>query len=398
MFSIRVKLLFLLLPVTLALLAAVGYYNFLQSSQAVARSVEQRLQAIVREKESALVDYVESAEKIGSAIASTEIVQTWGELTNRKLGGNNLQTLEQLGSRVEDLLYSFQEAHWGRYQHIFVINQSNRIVISPRHGLGEKGSPSALLGTDLSSNPWAMAAMHKGKPALASYASWQSAERGPQTLFFPVRDSSNRVQAVIGIELYVPYQQQILTQGFDIGDSGRIYMLTEDGAQIFQKGLPTQLPLTGDALAQTKLNGSATARRANAQGREVIGYYASHRDYPWLIASEIETAEVFEDFYSHQMLLGGGLGFVVLVMTILLLVFARGIVNPLREATGYVEKISLGEFTIEIPDTKRKDEIGRLIEALQRLVFSLQLVAKKLRDAKALKTKMIKSGAIKKAS
>ena len=59
MFSIRVKLLFLLLPITLLLLAAVGYFNFLQSKQAVERSVEQRLQAIVTEKESALIEYVE---------------------------------------------------------------------------------------------------------------------------------------------------------------------------------------------------------------------------------------------------------------------------------------------------------------------------------------------------
>jgi methyl-accepting chemotaxis protein len=98
------------------------------------------------------------------------------------------------------------------------------------------------------------------------------------------------------------------------------------------------------------------------------------------------------------MLLGGGLGFVLLAVTGLLLVFATGIVNPLREITSYVEKISLGELRIEIPDTTRKDEIGKLTEAMQRLVFSLQLVAKKLRDAKALKTKMIKSGALKKAS
>lgn len=398
MFSIRTKLLLWLLPITLALLAGLGYLNFQKSSEMTADAIDGQLIPFVEAKQAALVEYIESGEKLGASIAATEIVQTWSELTNRKLGGNNLQTLERLGLRVEDLLYSFQESHWGRYQHIFLINQSNRVIISPNHGIREKGAPSALLGTDMSRNPWAMAAMHKGKPTLTNYSAWQSPERGAQILFYPVRDSANRVQAVIGIELQVSYQQQILRQGFDIGNSARIYLFTEDGTPVFQKGLEPQAPLAGNALAETRLNGNLSARRMNAQGREVIGYYARHKDYPWIISAEVETAEVLEDFLFLQYLLAGGLVATLVIMTILLLAIAKSIVRPLHEAISYVEKISLGEFNVEIPDSSRRDEIGKLTEALQKLVFSLQLVAKKLRDAKALKTKMIKSGVLKKAS
>ena len=396
MFSIRTKLLFWLLPITLALLAGLGYFNFMKSSEMVTAAVEDRLIPFVDAKQAAMVEYVESSEKLGASIAATEIVQTWAELTNRKLGGNNLQTLERLGLRVEDLLYSIQESHWGRYQHVFLINQSNRVVISPSHGVREKGSPSALLGMDMSRNPSAMAAMHKGKPALTNYAAWQSPDRGAQVLFYPVRDSANRVQAVIGIELQVSYQQQILKQGFDIGNSARIFLFAEDGATVFQKGLEPQAPLAGTDLAETRLNGTLSTRRLNAQGREVIGYYAKHKDYPWIIAAEIETAEVLEDFLALQYLLAGGLAVTLVIVTILLLVFAGGIVKPLRETISYVEKISLGEFNVEIPDSSRRDEIGKLTEALQKLVFSLQLVAKKLRDAKA--AKVARAKALKKAS
>ena len=65
--------------------------------------------------------------------------------------------------------------------------------------------------------------------------------------------------------------------------------------------------------------------------------------------------------------------------------FARSLARPLRVMALQLRKISLGEFTLEIPEMRRKDEIGDLNVALQRLVFSLRMVSKKLRQAKAYK-------------
>ena len=86
----------------------------------------------------------------------------------------------------------------------------------------------------------------------------------------------------------------------------------------------------------------------------------------------------------HLILLGGLVG-VLLVLAIMLVMFARRLVKPINAMVSQVERISRGEFDIEIPDAGRRDEIGKLVVALQQLVFSLQLVAKKLRQFKALK-------------
>jgi len=383
MFSIKTKLLFLLLPILLALLAGIGYFNYLKTMEIHTRAVQENLQAIGGARQVALIEYVESAEKIGAAIAATEIVQTYIELTNRNLrGNNNEETLERLGRRVENLLYSFQEAHWGRFHRIFLINRSNRIVISPKHGIREKGTPSLLLDEDMSRNPWAMGAMQKGKTRVSDYSIWEESGRSQQMLFYPARDASNRVQAVIGIELEVPYQQQIITRNFRNGDSGQIYLLSSRGVPIARRD---QAPLSGELLNLAKLHGTSSGRRINAQGREVIGYYAKHEQYPWILGTEIETGEVFASLRELQiMLIAGGAGTLLLVL-VLLWTFANSITRPVRELTSQVERISLGEFNIEIPDTRRKDEVGSLIGAMQRLVFSLQLVSKKLRQAKAFK-------------
>lgn len=383
MFSIRTKLLFLLLPILLALLAGIGYFNYLKAAEMQARSAEETLRKIASARQAAMVEYVESAEKISSAIAAADIVQTYIELTNRNLrGSNNQETLDRLGKRVENLLHSFQEAHWGRYHRIFLINRSNRIVISPEHGIREKGNPSPLLDEDMSSNPWAMEAMQKGKTRVSDYSIREDSGRGQQMLFNPVRDASNRVQAVIGIELQVPYQQQLLTRDFSNGKTGRIYLLSGKGVPIASED---HAPLAGDLLTLVKLNGTSAGRRMNARGREVIGHYRKHDQYPWILATEIETGEVFAGLRELQMMLIAGLAGTLALIAILLWSFAGSIARPVRELTSQVERISLGEFNIEIPDTRRRDEVGKLIEAMQRLVFSLQLVSKKLREAKAFK-------------
>ena len=396
--SLRLKLLLLSMPIVLALLAGVGYYGYLESTKLVTRTTQSNIEAIVAAKQEALTDHIESAEKIALAIAATESVQSWGELVNRNLSGRNKETVEQQARRAENLVYSLQESHWGRFSHIFLIDRSNQVAISPSHGAFAQGESSPLLGRDMSGNPWAMETMQKGRITISGFSIQQGSESSHLFVFAPVRDAANRVQAVIGIELPVAHLQQILLDGFDVGQSGRTYLTTEKGFPLAQKEVNNQLPLTGTALDQARLNGKWSGRRINTQGHDVFGAYQKPRDYPWVLVAEVKTVEVFADLHRLLIILAGGLGVTVVILLLLLLKFAKSTALPLRDLTAQLEKISLGEFNIEIPDSGRKDEIGNLTDALQRLVFSLQMVSKKLREAKALKTKIMKAKAMKKAS
>ena len=385
MFSLKIRLLLLTMPVALATLGALGYANYFKTTEMFTRLAEEYLQTIVGSKQAALIEYFESTEKIGGTIAATDIVQTYVGLINRNLEGRNRETVEELGRRVENLLYSFQESHWGHYRHIYLIDRSHRIVISPNHGVREKGTPSSLLEQDMSRNPWVNAAMNKGTPTITSYTRPVAAEAWQQTLFYPIRDASNRVQAVLGFEMQVSHQQQILLQGLPDSLAHRVYLATDKGLPVTQTRVKRPAPLTGAAVTEARLNGAATARRVNEQGREVIGHYTRRLDYPWLLAAEIETDEIFAELIDLQIWLAAGLGATLLLMMILMVGFANSVIKPVRELTSRVELLSLGKFSTEIPEARRKDEIGKLFDAFQRLVFSLQLVAKKLRQAKAMK-------------
>ena len=385
LFPLPVRLPLMLVPITAILIAVIAWFHIVKTTAVMTQTVESELHTIARSKEAALVEYIETAERLGFSIAAIDTVQTYSELTNRKLGGNNQKRLEMLARRVENLLYSIQEAHWGRYHHIYLINRSNRIVISPKHGLTEVGKPSALLGRDLSENSWLQEAIKKGSTRVSDYSMTQgSGDKGP-VMFFPIRDAGNRVQTVIGIELLPSYQQLILAQGLQMGISGRVFLTTDKGLPVDNKGAGQRPVFSGDTLARIALGGSWTGNRANSLGNEVIGHYLRHNRYPWILATEIETGEVFGELQFQQWLLIAALALVVIVLGALSWYVARSLAMPLRVMASQLGKISLGEFSIEIAELRRKDELGQLNLALQRLVFSLRLVSKKLRQARALK-------------
>ena len=67
------------------------------------------------------------------------------------------------------------------------------------------------------------------------------------------------------------------------------------------------------------------------------------------------------------------------------MIFARQMVKPIDAIVSEVERISRGEFGVEIPGTRRRDEFGKLSGTLQQLAFTLQRAVKKLRQYKTLR-------------
>ena len=385
MFTIKAKLLFLLLPVTLLMLAALAALHYQRTTEIVTRQAQESLQTTVKAREIALTEYFDSARLIASTIASTDAVQAYAGITNLKLGGANLEKLVRLRVRVGKLLRSFQENHWGRFHHIFILDRSNRIVVSPAHGLAKVDSPSPLLNRDLSKNTWAMRSLNQGKAIFSDYRSWKPGNESNPVMFFPVRDAGNRIQIVIGIELNTTHQWKIVSRGFEQDGKARIFVGTEEGRPIMQQTGAHAGRLTDDPLIHVKMTGHWSGRRVTLEDREVFGHYVKHDQYPWVLGAEIETGEVLGELHTLHMILLAGLVGVLLILAAISVFYARHLVRAIDAIVAEVERVSRGELDIEVPGAGRRDEFGKLSLTLQQLIFSLQRVAKKLRQYKALK-------------
>ncbi len=381
--SIKTKLLLLLMLISLVPLSTLGLISYYKTTEIFTDTVQSYLREIVRSKEGVLEEYLDSTESIAVAIASIDLVQTYIQHTNRNVSDKNKDAFARVAKGVDNILYSFQESYWGKYHHIFLINHSQKIVISPNHGKNEKGSPSSHLGEDVSGNKWALQALQTGETSVSDYSSWHESDHSHQMLFYPVKDSSGIVKALIGFELQIPYEQEILTAGFGLGDTGRIFLTTEQGVPIVYKGIRNEKPLDTAGLADVRVASISAGRRMNSEGKEVIDLYSRHKRFPWILVVEVETDEAFRNLYGLQAILIAGLLATLVLIVAISIIFANRIVNPISLLTSQMEKISLGEFDIDIEDTTRNDEVGKLIQAFQRLVVSLKIAMKKLQETKS---------------
>lgn len=76
------------------------------------------------------------------------------------------------------------------------------------------------------------------------------------------------------------------------------------------------------------------------------------------------------------LLLSGAWFFVVFPLS---WIVVRSIVQPMNELTRIAEEYSLGNLDLKIPTAERKDEIGRLAMAIERLGTSIKLAVDRLR-------------------
>ncbi len=382
MSSIKTKLLMVLLLMAVVPLATLGIINYYQTTDIFTESIQDFLLAIIKSKEDALESYIEATETTGQAIAETDLLQKYIAYEKKDANIQETASFKEVEKQVENLLYSFQEANWGKYHHIFLIDKSKKIVISPNHGKKVKGSPSSHLNEDTSGNIWAMKALLQGMTGVSDYSSWVESDHSHQMLFFPVKDAYGASQAVIGFELQIPHEEKILTEDFKLGETGRVFLTTADGVPIVYKGIENQTPLNTPGIAEAQATGFSTGLRSNAEGISVIDLYLKHKKYPWILVAEIEAKEAFHSLYSIQTTMLVGLLVTLFIALILSILFSNFIVNPIKRLTKQMESVSLGNLDIKVENMERSDEIGKLVQAFNRIVISLKIAMKNYNKSK----------------
>lgn len=374
--SIKSKLIGVLLLMALVPLIALGIIVYNQTTNIFTESIQEFLFTIVQSKDAALENYIEATETLGLSLATSDAVQTYVSLANIERDADDEAQFEEAAKQVDNLLYSVQDVHWGKYHHVFLIDSSQTIVVSPNYGEAERGSPSSHLNEDTSNNQWAAQALSEGVTTISDYSSWVESDHSHQMLFVPVKNASGIAQAVIGFELQIPYEQSILAENFSLGETGSIFLTTLDGVPIVYWGIANSEPLNTAGIVEAQQNGSSFGRRMNAAGVEVIDVYLKNENHPWILVAEIESQEAFGSLRAIQITMLVGLMITLVLTAFLSILIANFIVNPITHLTKQMEEVSLGKLDIKIDNAGRDDEIGQLIQAFNRIVKSLKIAMK----------------------
>ena len=167
-----------------------------------------------------------------------------------------------------------------------------------------------------------------------------------------------------------------------IGESGRAVLLFPDGklagmtGAVFDKELRdfSKHPLFQ---ARENVRGGVLRYADPNDGRPTIAVLQPIR-FGWLVAVQMDEAEAMKPVNDtdHTMLI------LLMVAAILAAAFAAiaapGFARPLLRLTSIAEDISRGHFDHEIPGTDRRDEIGALAKAIERMTRSLRLAMERL--------------------
>lgn len=144
-------------------------------------------------------------------------------------------------------------------------------------------------------------------------------------------------------------------------------------------------PLAG--VISKMANGEEGIATYTFQGQKRIIAYAPIKTAGWAIAVTAPSAEVLERATGlrQSVLLVSSL--IILVALVLTFIMAKTITAPLVLAVDHLGLIAGGDFTRPVPEVflRRKDEIGKLVHAIDKLQANLRPLLSSLReDAKTL--------------
>ena len=168
-----------------------------------------------------------------------------------------------------------------------------------------------------------------------------------------------------------------------VGESGFVYVVSDQGAiklhrdtSLLGKALAEQ-PGIGDVskalLDAAVVDGEPKVNVASYDGAEgaIIAASSFIPSIKSFVVVEVPQSEVFSDIQASFLRIGL-IVLLILVAAVVAIVFiARGIAKPISQATHIIDAIAHGDTTISVPETKRGDEIGRMLLAMQALKESV---------------------------
>lgn len=322
------------------------------------------MENIIIAKQHNLTDWIENTAMFGDTLARTTDMQTY--ITSLASGGD-----EQAASKVNDLLFSFQETHKEQYHHVFIIDASRTIVVSPNRVGKVRGSPSSHLGEDTSHNIWVQEAFQNGEVTISDYSSWTESDHNHQMLFYPLETESGATVALIGFELQIPYGLALLSRDTNLGTTGRIFMVSEDKVHITYELQDTLTTINNEGITHAEeTTGIYSGILTNELGEEVVGAYQKHSKYPWILAVEISTDEAFAEIEDIRNFFITSLIVSVALILLCAHLLVLNLVKPMTKMTEIAESITHGELDAKW-NIETKDEFGAMAAAYNTMAKAI---------------------------
>jgi methyl-accepting chemotaxis protein len=268
--------------------------------------------------------------------------------------------------------------------------ETNMMALDDKGAVEAIGQREGFMNTKRS---WYIDAKEKGKTIWTATYVDANTQDLIITCATPAYGSGEKMVGVVGYDVLLStIEKDILS--LDIGYKGYAMLVDRDGKVLVRPGMDrsdirwdatyqtenlTETPSPSfNAIAKRIIVGESGVERYETGGEGKYIAYAPLFGIGASLAIVINVDDVIGPAFAIQNYIAG-VFIVVLIISILIgLLIGNNITKPIKELTLQANQISSGLRDLETLEENRKDEIGILTQAFNRLVTSLQMAISRL--------------------
>ena len=206
------------------------------------------------------------------------------------------------------------------------------------------------------------------------------------TQYQPVKDATGKTIAILFVGVDITSSWQVMREkilGRHLGESGHFYVLDrKNGSYLFHDSLEGKNPAWDENLQKALLTTeSGTQQRESDDGRTLLMSWNAMPDWRWTIVGEVDKSVLLQDVTSmRNQFLIGGLVLSLLFAALFVALIRRWLTRPLRDVTQLAQQYASGDLRASL-ETRREDEVGQLIQAINGIGQGLQTIVGQVREA-----------------
>ncbi len=371
--SIRTQIIWFALLITvppMLLFSGVVLWNVQRSTK---KQIEQTFKLLAETKDHAVNQFYQHALQDAQAIATHSDVIAWLES-----GGSSRRT-----DAIYQMVRQLQEAKWGRYHHVFLVDHEGAIILSPPH----LQATTAHEGHSIRTSPYFSQALQQ--PTLTDFFGFEEKDHFHQLLLYPIHAADGRPLGLVGIEIVIQYLIDWMNQEADHLPAGtRFFMTTLEGREIVhakQEVIPSY-PYIADKLASADEFFGVVDTEDHGR---VISHYQKAASGPFVLAFEIPLSTAYAGLYALllKLVLLNLLG-----LAFVLILIGRGsrlISRRIEHIAQIARKLREGDWTARTQEQESENEISQVGIALDMLADTVEQTISLLELEKAQQAQRI---------
>src|SRR5690606_28947117 len=319
--------------------------------QAVVSHTRRSLEQIAHSKHASLQAHVGALERVAAVLATDPDA---GIFLKARREQANEEWLRAAGRDAENLLRAAQKANWGAAHHIFLIDDTGLIVLSPAHAGSSAAYDPLFEPTDATRQA---SGSHRGQ-TLAGLPELEDAMAGPVVtdlfcfpdrdhnhllLLHPVLDSEGLALGAVVVEVAIDALEQLLAPDNELDAGGRVYLATRDGNRVGHTRSAGTVHVPSPGLREALATGRSWSGLFRGEsGVELYGLYRPADHLPWVVCLEADWAEAMAQIAGQRQIFVWTMAASLLALAILGAAYGQYIGHPLGVAAREARRVAKG--------------------------------------------------------